>query len=81
MSLLFDTLTVSCVRLDGISLVDTLEKAALPVWTPKQREDLLHFIVVGGGPTGTFIPAIIRQDSWLYVGPYVHATRIVQLSL
>eukprot|EP00177_Eucheuma_denticulatum_P002705 GFKZ01004862.1.p1 GENE.GFKZ01004862.1~~GFKZ01004862.1.p1 ORF type:complete len:510 (+),score=43.72 GFKZ01004862.1:38-1567(+) len=33
-------------------LLETLERAALPVWTREQRADMLHFVVVGGGPTG-----------------------------
>lgn len=35
-------------------LLDAMERAALPVWTEQQRRDLLHFVVVGGGPTGKF---------------------------
>ncbi|CAN8070426.1 unnamed protein product, partial [Agarophyton chilense] len=33
-------------------ILDSLEKAALPTWTEQQRTDLLHIVVVGGGPTG-----------------------------
>lgn len=31
---------------------ERLERASLPIWTKEQRRDILHFIVVGGGPTG-----------------------------
>ena len=33
-------------------ILDALETASLPTWTEEQRRDLLHFVVVGGGPTG-----------------------------
>lgn len=31
---------------------DSLERASLPIWTEEERRRLLHFVVVGGGPTG-----------------------------
>eukprot|EP00178_Gracilaria_changii_P021560 TRINITY_DN63_c2_g1_i3.p1 TRINITY_DN63_c2_g1~~TRINITY_DN63_c2_g1_i3.p1 ORF type:complete len:502 (-),score=111.30 TRINITY_DN63_c2_g1_i3:770-2275(-) len=33
-------------------ILDSLEKAALPLWNEQQRKDMLHIVVVGGGPTG-----------------------------
>ncbi|KAI0567280.1 Pyridine nucleotide-disulfide oxidoreductase [Gracilaria domingensis] len=33
-------------------ILDSLEKAALPMWSEQERKHLLHIVVVGGGPTG-----------------------------
>lgn len=38
-------------------LHDILEIASLPTMTEKEQRDLLHFVVVGGGPTGVEITA------------------------
>ncbi len=44
-------------------LVACLEEAALPSTTPEERARLLHFVVVGGGPTGVELAAELR-DLW-----------------
>lgn len=45
---------------------EVFELAALPSTTPEQRADLLHFIVVGGGPTGVefagTLSDFVRED-------------------
>mmetsp|Transcript_75852 Transcript_75852/g.183339 ORF Transcript_75852/g.183339 Transcript_75852/m.183339 type:complete len:687 (+) Transcript_75852:73-2133(+) len=45
---------------------DVFEKAALPMITPEERDALLSFIIVGGGPTGVEVAAdlcdFIRDD-------------------
>lgn len=43
---------ISDARLLRSKILDTLERAMLPVWTEEQRRHMLHIVVVGGGPTG-----------------------------
>lgn len=47
-------------------ILQCFEKAALPITTDEQRKKLLHFAVVGGGPTGIEFAAelhdLIRDD-------------------
>lgn len=43
---------ISDARLLRSKILDTLERAMLPVWTEEQRRNMLHIVVVGGGPTG-----------------------------
>jgi NADH:ubiquinone reductase (non-electrogenic) len=35
-----------------VAIIDALERAVLPVWTDAERQRMLHFVIVGGGPTG-----------------------------
>jgi NADH:ubiquinone reductase (non-electrogenic) len=35
-----------------VAIIDALERASLPVWTDEKRRTMLHFVIVGGGPTG-----------------------------
>ncbi|KAI1100398.1 FAD/NAD(P)-binding domain-containing protein [Jackrogersella minutella] len=49
-----------------MKVLQSFEKAALPVTTDEEREKLLHFAIVGGGPTGIEFAAelhdLIRDD-------------------
>lgn len=49
-----------------MKVLQTFEKAALPITTDDEREKLLHFAIVGGGPTGIEYAAelhdLIRED-------------------
>ncbi|KAI0901811.1 FAD/NAD(P)-binding domain-containing protein [Annulohypoxylon nitens] len=49
-----------------IKILQSFEKAALPITTDEERKKLLHFAVVGGGPTGIEFAAelhdLIRDD-------------------
>lgn len=42
-------------------LIEMIEMANLPVMTPKQIQDMLHIIIVGGGPTGIEMAAEISD--------------------
>lgn len=34
------------------SVIDCFEKASLPTITDEEKKKILHFVVIGGGPTG-----------------------------
>lgn len=53
-------------------MVDVLEKAALPVWSDEQRRNLLHFVVVGGGPTGM---------NWIKILYHVYQLKILTIQM
>jgi len=61
---------------------DLFEKAALPSTTPEDRDGLLTFVVVGGGPTGVEVAAdlcdFIREDVGLL---YPKLTKHVSVKL
>ncbi|TVY47699.1 putative NADH dehydrogenase [Lachnellula occidentalis] len=42
-------------------ILDCLELASLPIYTEAQKRDLLHFAIVGGGPTGVELAAEIDE--------------------
>ncbi|TVY35031.1 External alternative NAD(P)H-ubiquinone oxidoreductase B1, mitochondrial, partial [Lachnellula subtilissima] len=42
-------------------MLDCLELASLPIYTEAQKRDLLHFAIVGGGPTGVELAAEIDE--------------------
>ncbi|KAJ8434899.1 hypothetical protein Cgig2_003338 [Carnegiea gigantea] len=48
------------------SIIDCFEKAALPTLSDEERKKILHFVVVGGGPTGVEFAAelhdFVRED-------------------
>lgn len=43
------------------SVVDCFERASLPGVSDKEREEILHFVVVGGGPTGVEFAAELHD--------------------
>ncbi|CAN0852700.1 External alternative NAD(P)H-ubiquinone oxidoreductase B2, mitochondrial [Linum grandiflorum] len=43
------------------SVVDAFEKASLPSLTDEERKKMLHFVVVGGGPTGVEFAAELHD--------------------
>ncbi|CAN1222003.1 External alternative NAD(P)H-ubiquinone oxidoreductase B2, mitochondrial, partial [Linum grandiflorum] len=43
------------------SVVDSFEKASLPNLREEEREQILHFVVVGGGPTGVEFAAELHD--------------------
>ncbi|KAK7746073.1 hypothetical protein SLS62_009598 [Diatrype stigma] len=49
-----------------MKVLQTFEKAALPITTDEERKKLLHFAIVGGGPTGIEYAAelhdLIKED-------------------
>ncbi|KAI0400955.1 FAD/NAD(P)-binding domain-containing protein [Xylaria palmicola] len=49
-----------------MKILQLFEKAALPIFTEEQRRKLLHFAIVGGGPTGIEFAAelhdLVRDD-------------------
>jgi NADH:ubiquinone reductase (non-electrogenic) len=42
-------------------ILDCMEPASLPIYCEKQKRDLLHFAIVGGGPTGVELAAEIDE--------------------
>ncbi|KNA09990.1 hypothetical protein SOVF_147510 [Spinacia oleracea] len=48
------------------SIIDCFEKAALPTLSDEEKKRILHFVVVGGGPTGVEFAAelhdFVRED-------------------
>ncbi|CAN1810849.1 External alternative NAD(P)H-ubiquinone oxidoreductase B2, mitochondrial [Linum perenne] len=63
------------------SVIDSFEKASLPTLSDEERKKILHFVVVGGGPTGVEFAAelhdFVTEDLVrLYpaVGKYVKIT-------
>ncbi len=42
-------------------IIDCFERAATPMQTPEERARLLHFVVVGGGPTGVEFAAELND--------------------
>eukprot|EP00922_Rhytidocystis_sp_ex-Travisia-forbesii_P060976 GHVS01090451.1.p1 GENE.GHVS01090451.1~~GHVS01090451.1.p1 ORF type:complete len:607 (+),score=58.88 GHVS01090451.1:240-2060(+) len=61
-------------------VMDNFETAALPVTTPEERKRLLHFVIVGGGPTGIETAAefadFIREDMSKYFPELIHHVTI-----
>lgn len=51
---------ISDARRLRVALLDAMERAALPTWTDDERRRMLHFVVCGGGPTGTLLFSICR---------------------
>lgn len=43
------------------NVVDSFEKASLPTLTDEERKKILHFVVVGGGPTGVEFAAELHD--------------------
>ena len=46
---------------------DLFEKASIPTLTPTQQSSLLHFVIVGAGPTGIEVSSELSD---LFSGPY-----------
>ena len=42
-------------------MIDCFERADLPNLTEEQRKKLLHFVIVGGGPTGVEFAAELHD--------------------
>jgi len=45
-------------------ILDCLERASAPDLSPERRKNLLHFVVVGGGPTGVEFSAEMHDFLW-----------------
>lgn len=45
----------------GERILDCMELACLPIYNEQQKRDLLHFAIVGGGPTGVELAAEIDE--------------------
>lgn len=43
------------------TVIDSFEKAALPNLSDEERKKILHFVVVGGGPTGVEFAAQLHD--------------------
>lgn len=43
------------------SVIDCFERASLPNLTEEERKKILHFVVVGGGPTGVEFSAELHD--------------------
>lgn len=43
------------------NVIDAFEKASLPNLTEEERKKILHFVVVGGGPTGVEFAAELHD--------------------
>lgn len=43
------------------SVIDCFERASLPNLTDEERKRILHFVVVGGGPTGVEFSAELHD--------------------
>lgn len=52
---------LSDARLIRRRIVDALERASLPHTTEEERKRLLHFVIVGGGPTGVEFAAELHD--------------------
>lgn len=63
-------------------IADIMERASLPTTTPEERDTMLSFVIVGGGPTGVEVAAdladFIRQDA---VGLYPELIEFVKIRL
>lgn len=44
------------------AISDAFESAMLPIQSDEDRKRLLHFVVVGGGPTGVEFAAEVSED-------------------
>lgn len=42
-------------------ILDCFEEASLPTLSAKQRKDILHFVIIGGGPTGVELAAEVDE--------------------
>jgi len=55
-------------------IMDNFEKACLPTTTDEQRQELLSFVVAGGGPTGVEFASelydMMQEDLTPYVAPF-----------
>lgn len=43
------------------TIVDSFEKASLPNLSDEERKKILHFVIVGGGPTGVEFAAELHD--------------------
>lgn len=43
------------------TVIDCFEKASLPTLSDEERKRLLHFVIVGGGPTGVEFAAQLHD--------------------
>lgn len=63
-------------------MIDSFEKASLPELSEEERKRILHFVVVGGGPTGVEFAAelhdFVRED---LVTLYPKAKDLVRITL
>lgn len=65
------------------SVIDCFESACLPHLTQEDKEQMLHFVIVGGGPTGVEFAAelhdLIYEDLlnlYPHLKPYVNITLV-----
>jgi NADH:quinone reductase (non-electrogenic) len=64
-------------------IIDNFERASAPNIPEEERKRLLHFVVVGGGPTGVEFAAelndFVREDLVKWYPALIHETRITLL--
>jgi len=64
------------------TVIDSFEKASLPGLNEQERKRMLHFVVVGGGPTGVEFASelhdFVNED---LVKLYPKAKNLVQITL
>lgn len=74
--------TVKDARTLRERILDCFEEASLPNLTPTQRKEILHFVIVGAGPTGVELAAEIDelvQDHLLAVYPHLKGDVTISL--
>lgn len=55
-------------------ILDCFEEASLPTLSAKQRADVLHFVIIGGGPTGIELAAEVDElvhQHLLFIYPHL----------
>lgn len=61
---------LSDARAIRTKIIDIFETASLPGIDPKERKKLLHFVVVGGGPTGIEFAGELSDFFWADLNHY-----------
>lgn len=79
----FHLKTISDARRIRSHILDNLEIASLPTTTPEEREQLLSFVVCGGGPTGVETAAeiydMLNEDVLDYYPKLLRASAQIHL--
>ena len=63
-------------------ILDCFEEASLPTLSEKQKKDILHFVIVGGGPTGVELAAEVDELIEHHLSAiYPHLKGLVTISI